>query len=420
MLALTRIVAAQGAQGASPPKADPGKAAIVQDNPFTRLLAAAERGRGASRAGADGAVASRGARAALRAAPAHAAVAGRNAAERSGSGNAATPNVDAATRAKAAAAKRGADGANGPAAKTPDGTPASNAAAKRRAAAGDASPARDNASVLAASAAQSASGTLAAKPVQVQANGVSDRQRAGGENGSSGIETVGIGTERRADGAKVTVVDLRLKANRGAASRREAGDAGEERGGLTSAAKPSGGADSANPGVPIGGPLSDPAETVSQPREGLSAPTQPTAEGLASRLREGAADIVRSAQVVLRGGDSGVIRLRLEPESLGGVKIELKMAEKQISGKIVVESDIAGEAFRSSLDSLKDAFAECGFETSALEVEVRNDMASGHGDGQAGGERDEGPYWSRSLRELDAAVPRLAGAGRDGLLDVVV
>ena len=67
--------------------------------------------------------------------------------------------------------------------------------------------------------------------------------------------------------------------------------------------------------------------------------------------------------MVLRNGDAGLIRLRLEPESLGGVKIELKMTEKQISGKIIVESDIAGEAFRSSIDALKDAFAESGFET---------------------------------------------------------
>jgi len=146
-------------------------------------------------------------------------------------------------------------------------------------------------------------------------------------------------------------------------------------------------------------------------------------ESLASRLRDGAADIVRSAQIVLRDGNSGLIRLRLEPESLGGVKIELKMTEKQISGKIVVESDIAGEAFRSSLDALKDAFAESGFETTSLEVEVRNGMAYGaeagnHGtDGTA---NDGGPYWSESLRQLDDAVPTVISRSRDGLLDFLV
>jgi flagellar hook-length control protein FliK len=150
------------------------------------------------------------------------------------------------------------------------------------------------------------------------------------------------------------------------------------------------------------------------------APARTFTESLATRLRDGAADIVRSAQVVLRDGDAGIIRLRLEPESLGGVKIELKMAEKQISGKIVVESDIAGEAFRASLDALRDAFAESGFETTSLEVEVRNGMASGSGGGENGAGGDDGPYWSRSLRELDAAVPALASAGRDGLVDMTM
>jgi flagellar hook-length control protein FliK len=157
-------------------------------------------------------------------------------------------------------------------------------------------------------------------------------------------------------------------------------------------------------------------------RETPAASNQTFADALASRLQTGASDIVRSAQIVLQHGDSGIIRLRLDPDSLGGVKIELKMTEKQISGKIIVESDIAGEAFRSSLDALKDAFAESGFETTALEVEVRNDMASGTENGNGNGERgdNDGPYWSRSLRELDAAVPVLASAGRDGLLDVLV
>jgi flagellar hook-length control protein FliK len=144
-------------------------------------------------------------------------------------------------------------------------------------------------------------------------------------------------------------------------------------------------------------------------------------EVLAERLKANATDFVRAAQVVLKDGNLGLIRLRLEPEHLGGVKIELKLAEKQISGRIIVESDLAGEAFRSSIDSLKDAFASAGFETSSLEVEVRN------GNGQQGGARQDGgadepgsPRWSARLRELDAAVPPADGAGADGALNMIV
>ncbi|TFG81790.1 MAG: flagellar hook-length control protein FliK [Spirochaetales bacterium] len=143
------------------------------------------------------------------------------------------------------------------------------------------------------------------------------------------------------------------------------------------------------------------------------------ADTLAARLRSGATDIVRAAQIVLKDGDLGLIRLRLEPDTLGGVKIELKLAEKQISGRIIVESDLAGDAFRSSLDSLRDAFSASGFETTSLEVEVRN----GNGQTASGNGRDDadgGPFWSARLRELEAAVPPANGFGADGALNLIV
>ncbi|MFH2113999.1 MAG: flagellar hook-length control protein FliK, partial [Spirochaetota bacterium] len=151
------------------------------------------------------------------------------------------------------------------------------------------------------------------------------------------------------------------------------------------------------------------------------------AENLAARLRDGGSmDIVRSAQIVLKDGDAGLIRLRLEPESLGGVKIELKMADKQISARIIVESDLAGEAFRSSLDSLRDAFASSGFETTSIEVEVRDGRAGSGGPGRDNTGNDEDgddkdPYMARKAGKLGAAVPEAdATSGRYGVIDLVV
>ena len=60
----------------------------------------------------------------------------------------------------------------------------------------------------------------------------------------------------------------------------------------------------------------------------------------------------KAAQIVLKDGDAGLIRLRLEPETLGGVKIELKLTEKHISGTIVVESDEAKSAFEGNMNAL--------------------------------------------------------------------
>ena len=252
--------------------------------------------------------------------------------------------------------------------------------------------------------------------------------RHGDNNTGKSIETIGTGTETRANGTKVSVVDLRLKAAR----RESEADAGD---GTSGKRQPSGESTHAatvpdhgniNAGERLGAGVGTGGTVAFDPSPKVAAASHGSfADSLATRLRDGAADIVRSAQVVLRNGDVGLIRMRLEPETLGGVKIELKMAEKQISGRIIVESDIAGEAFRSSIDALKDAFAESGFDVRSLEVEVRNGMASGNGtdgrntdNGSSG--TAEGPYWSRSLRELDAAVPAVSRSGRDGLLNVLV
>ncbi len=143
-------------------------------------------------------------------------------------------------------------------------------------------------------------------------------------------------------------------------------------------------------------------------------------ESLTARLRDGAGDIVSSARIVLKDAGSGVIRLRLEPETLGGVKIELKMSEKQISGKIIVESDMAGEAFRASLDALRDAFTEAGLNTGSLEVEVRNGMGKGSDSGMDQDEDKRSIYWSRSLEKLDSAVPAASGKYNAGLLNLFV
>lgn len=158
------------------------------------------------------------------------------------------------------------------------------------------------------------------------------------------------------------------------------------------------------------------AKAAAEPQGGAS-----FKEALAQRLEAGTGELVRAAQLVLKDGDLGLIRLRLEPESLGGVKIELKLAEKQISGRIVVESDLAAEAFRSSLDSLRDAFAEAGFDARALDVEVRGDAGgqAGQGGERDAGDGERGPYWSARLRELDAAVPP-AWAASESALNLVI
>ena len=81
-------------------------------------------------------------------------------------------------------------------------------------------------------------------------------------------------------------------------------------------------------------------------------------------------DIVRHASVALRDGGEGTIKIALKPESLGNVKIHLEMAENKITGRIIVESEEALNAFRKEIASLEKAFREFGFEGADLNLSL--------------------------------------------------
>jgi flagellar hook-length control protein FliK len=84
-------------------------------------------------------------------------------------------------------------------------------------------------------------------------------------------------------------------------------------------------------------------------------------------------DIVRHASVILREGNEGLIRLALKPESLGNVKIQLKLAENKIIGHIVVESEEALRAFEEELSALEKAVRDSGFDGASLEMSLASD-----------------------------------------------
>lgn len=146
---------------------------------------------------------------------------------------------------------------------------------------------------------------------------------------------------------------------------------------------------------------------------------------LAERLRDQwNGEIVQSAHIVLRDGDAGTIRLRLRPESLGNVKIELNLSDNNISGKIVVESDEAKSAFERNMNQLADAFKQGGFDTASLQVSVGG--GSGGGAQARGGQGDEAssPFFSERLRSAvdspaEPATAASAYARRGASVDIL-
>jgi flagellar hook-length control protein FliK len=124
-------------------------------------------------------------------------------------------------------------------------------------------------------------------------------------------------------------------------------------------------------------------------------------------------DIVRHAQVILRDGGEGLIRLSLKPESLGNVKIRLELTENKIAGRVIVESGEALRAFERELASLEQAFRDSGYESAELSAFLAQD--------NGGRERDESSprfaanraasRYDDSLEKTSPSAPEDIGAG---------
>ncbi len=168
------------------------------------------------------------------------------------------------------------------------------------------------------------------------------------------------------------------------------------------------------------------SEALSQnARPGMSASRAiaQTAEGLSRALRENVnAEIVRSARLIVRGNDSGEIRLHLKPEQLGSVRIALQMHEGHIAGRIVVENQSVREVFEQNLAALQRAFEESGLEAGGLEVTLA-DYGDQSGETDDGSPDRGGRVRGRAgaMESLDAAVPAAEWFDEEhDLVDVVV
>lgn len=103
---------------------------------------------------------------------------------------------------------------------------------------------------------------------------------------------------------------------------------------------------------------------------------------LANQIQENAGEIVKAGNIVLKDNDVGSIKLILHPESLGNVKIDLQVNEKNISGKIIVETQEAFNAFKETAENLKQAFVQSGFESAGLELSLANQNFAGNHSGE--------------------------------------
>ncbi len=130
------------------------------------------------------------------------------------------------------------------------------------------------------------------------------------------------------------------------------------------------------------------------------------ASQLSRRLQgDAGAEIVRHAHMVVRGKESGEMRLVLRPDNLGSVRVRMQMEDGLITVRFLVENNGVRQALEQNLAGLQQAFRDAGLETGSLDVSVGN---GGNGDAEQQG---QGDTTRRDVHRLAAAVPGISEFG---------
>ncbi|MBQ0166936.1 MAG: flagellar hook-length control protein FliK [Treponema sp.] len=79
-------------------------------------------------------------------------------------------------------------------------------------------------------------------------------------------------------------------------------------------------------------------------------------------------DLVKTGSIILQDNKKGSINLILRPEEFGNVKVKLELSDNQITGKIVVASKEAYDAFKQSLEDIRNAFVASGFDACGFDL----------------------------------------------------
>lgn len=136
----------------------------------------------------------------------------------------------------------------------------------------------------------------------------------------------------------------------------------------------------------------------------------------------GNAEIAKNIHFVVKDSGMGEIHLTLRPETLGKVRINLRMEENRIVGHVIVDSAQVREIFLDNIQQISRMLEEQGYHQTALDVSVDDRQAAAR-DGQSD---DNGKSYQEKYSERlrvsgeTGAIRSGNGAGADpGHLDLI-
>jgi flagellar hook-length control protein FliK len=129
---------------------------------------------------------------------------------------------------------------------------------------------------------------------------------------------------------------------------------------------------------------------------------------LSQEIKNNAYEFVKAGSIILRGNDSGSIRLALHPENLGDVKILLQLTDNNIAARITVATKEAYDAFKSSIDSLKQAFNDSGFSTGDFNLSWTGGGAQGNAQHNHHGQEPSRQTFERAVAQYAGGIPDYA------------
>lgn len=110
-----------------------------------------------------------------------------------------------------------------------------------------------------------------------------------------------------------------------------------------------------------------------QMKESSAIPSQNNPGTVKTPFAERLDEVLSKARITVRDGSNGSVSLKLNPEHLGSVHVELGLKDGILNARFLVESNEAKNALNESMSTLQDTFMKEGIALGSFEVNVRQE-----------------------------------------------